>query len=548
MSAIQKNARVATIAILGSRILGLLREQVFAVVFGAGWVWDSYVAAFRIPNLLRDLFAEGALSQSFVTIFSQKTAAGETRQASNLANKLMTLLALVLGIIVAIGIVLAPHIVGIIAQGFVGEKFTLTVLLTRILFPFILFVSLAALLMGMLNARGKFFLPQSASTFFNLTSIVAGLAIATWTAPDYMIHVWGKIAGNPTSPPAADGMVRAIIGMTWGTLLGGLVQWLIQVPALLKMGYRPRVDLKFKDPDLARVLRLTGPAVIGAASVQVNVMVNTFFASSLPDGSIASLNCAFRLMQFPLGVFGVAVAVASAPVLARLIAQPQGAQFRQTLAESLRMSAYLSIPSAVGLIVLAEPIIQLIYQYGHFTALDTSRTAAALSAYAVGIAAYSFIKIYQPAYLAHHDARTPMLVALFSIVLNALVNWFFIRVLGLAHWSLALGTAIVATTDCLLLGFLFRGRARGLWNREMLDAISKITMAAAVMAVATWLTHTSLVPHAGGTDLPSRLTLVIAPMVIAALVYGGATWLLGMDEARALATRLKRLWKRNRSS
>lgn len=520
MSSLKKHSLIASVAIALSRVLGLIREQVFAAFFGASPVQDAFVAAFRIPNLLRDLFAEGALSQSFVAVFSQKMGA-ERKPPYRLANTVLTFILITVGLLTVLGILFSPQIVSLIAAGFEGQKFELTVSLNRILFPFILFASLAALFMGMLNSQNRYFLPQSASSFFNLTSIVAGLGLAFFLEPQLMSSLWNAHDSTQSVDLSLTQMGRAITGMALGTLLGGVVQWLTQYPELKKLGYQIIPNLDFKNPDFVQILKLTGPAILGGAAVQINVMINTYFASYLADGSVSWLNFAFRFMQFPLGVFGVAIATASAPKLASLLGQNRASEFRSTLNESIKMSLFLSIPSLFGLFVLASPIVSLIYEHGHFTASDTHATALALMSYSLGIASYSLIKIYQPAYLAFGDAKTPMLISLLSVLSNFAINWYLVRVLGFAHWGLALGVSVVATLNLLLLVFLFAKKMSGLWQRDVFLSLGRTLLSSFIMvaAVCGALYFCQLLPVTH--KILKQLLEALVPIFI-----GGGTYLL----------------------
>lgn len=487
MSSMKKSVSIATFAILGSRLLGLVREQVFAIFFGASYALDAFNTAFRIPNLLRDLFAEGALSQSFVTVFTQTSASeGNDDKAWRLANHLSALIILSLGIFVILAWIFAPAIVRLLAGGFDGPTHELTVKLTRILLPFILLVSLAALAMGMLNSKNRYFLPQSASTFFNFTSIVIGLTCAFFLAPEYFLSSLEKIRGLEMIDLHADQLPLAITGMAIGTLSGGLIQWLIQLPSLSALGYKFRPKLNVTDPLVKKVLLLTGPAVIGAASVQINVMVNTYFASHMGEGSISYLNYAFRIMQFPLGVFGVAVATVSSPMLARLVAKNQSNDVRSGLQKSLRLSLFLSLPSTMGIIIFAHPIISLIYEHGRFNAQDSLLAAQALQAYATGIAGYSLLKIYQPAFLAYGDSKTSMRIALMSILLNFLCNYVMTQVYHLPFWALALGTGIVANTSVMLHAFLFRIKLPKVWDKTFFSLLMRMLVACLCMSVSAY--------------------------------------------------------------
>jgi len=537
----KKRAFIATLAILGSRVFGLIREQVFAFFFGAGAMLDAFVVAFRIPNLLRDLFAEGALSQSFVAIFSKKLATEGDEEAFALANKVSGFIVLLMAFLVTLGIIFSPQIVRVFATGFTGEKYELTVTLMRIMFPFIFFVSLAALLMGILNAKNKFFIPQSASTFFNITSIVAGLLFAYWLSPDYITQTFRKLMYQE-AVTVSDFLAisNAIAGMALGTVLGGLVQYLIQLPSLFKLGYKPKWDFKLKDDALIKVLKLTGPAIIGGAAVQVNVLVNTEFASFLGNGPVSYLNFAFRFMQFPLGVFGVAIAVASAPALAKMVAQKKTTDFLKTIQGSIQMSLFFSIPSMVGLIFLGQEIISLIYQHGHFSAEDTLQTSLALTAYSFGIASYSLIKIYQPAYLAFHDARTPMRVSIFSILINLGINSLFIFVLKLPFWSLAMGTAVVALVNIFILTVLFRKKMPMIWSDDLVINMMKIVVASTVMGAALYFGLPILSEMFPSISLFNKLLLVFIPLTGAVILYLLLGLIMQIPDARFFLNKLLR--------
>src|SRR5436305_2385212 len=360
---------VVGLAVLSSRVLGLVREMIFAGLFGAGKNLDAFLMAFRVPNLLRDLFAEGALSTAFITTFSKRIAVQGDESAWQLANKVATLTAVFMSAITLLGIWLAPQFIGLMTWwSWSPEKTELTILLTRVMWPFILLVALAALVMGMLNAKNVSGMPAMASTFFNLGSIIAGVAFGWWFDPRF---------GS-----------RALIGLAIGTLVGGLWQLTAQFPSLRRVGYRFRPDFVWRDEGVRKVLSLMAPAVIAASAVQVNVLVNSAFAAQLGDGPVSWLNIAFRLMQLPLGLFGVAVATVTLPLVSRSAALGNTAEFRGALAHSLRLVMLLTIPSAIGLAMLAEPIISVIYQHGRFTADATHQTAGALRFYAIGLVGY----------------------------------------------------------------------------------------------------------------------------------------------------------------
>jgi putative peptidoglycan lipid II flippase len=481
-----RRAGVVSAAVFSSRILGLVREQVFATFFGAGRELDAFVTAFRIPNLLRDLFAEGALSAAFVSTFTQELTRKGDAAAWRLANLVVNALAVIVGACCIAGIVWAPAITAAIAPGFeaIPGKMALTIGLTRLMFPFLLLVALAAVAMGILNTKSRFGIPAAASTFFNLGSIVGGLGCMWWLAPGYFEALRAAAGGGSAPDPALT--ERAITGMAIGTLVGGVCQLLVQMPSLVRVGYRYRPILSVRDPGLRQVLRLMAPATIGAAAVQVNVFVNSNFASYLGDGPVSWLNVAFRFMQLPIGLFGVAVGTVALPALSRHAATGDRGALTRTLRQSLELVAMLCVPAAVGLAVFGVPVIRLIYEHGRFTSADTVAAANALTAYAIGLAGYAGIKVLAPAFYALDNARTPMLVSLLSILVNLTLNWTFVRVVGLGHVGLALSTSAVAIGNCLLL-YAFLRRRVGPLGDGLGWTLVRIGIAAGIMGVVGWL-------------------------------------------------------------
>jgi putative peptidoglycan lipid II flippase len=454
-------AGVVGLAVLCSRVLGLAREQIFAALFGGGRVMDAFTIAFRIPNLLRDLFAEGALSTAFVTVFSKTAAVGDETSAWRLANKIATLTAVTLSLITVLGILSAPWLVAALAPGFDPAKAALTVTLTRVMYPFILLVSLAALVMGMLNARNVFGVPAMASSFFNLGSIVAGVLLGYWLDPHFG--------------------TRAILGLAIGTLVGGALQLCVQLPTLKRQGYRYQPDFHWRDPGVRAVLRLMGPSVIAASTTQVNVLVNSVFASELGDGPTFWLTVAFRLMQLPLGIFGVALGTVALPLLARMAATGNMLAFRTELARGMRLAFLMTIPASVGLIVLAEPIISVLYQHGRFGAHETAESAGALRFYALGLCGYAALKVLVNAFYAIDRRKTPMVVSFLAVALNLALNFVFTRELGWGHRGLAFSTACVATSNFLILYFLMRAHLGRLESRAMARLLAKLALACLVL-------------------------------------------------------------------
>jgi putative peptidoglycan lipid II flippase len=461
---------VVAIAVLSSRVLGLIRETVFAGLFGAGKNLDAFLMAFRLPNLLRDLFAEGALSTAFITTFSKKIAVEGDQSAWRLANKVATLTAVFMSAVTLLGIVFAPQLVDLLTWGaWSPDKTALTILLTRIMWPFMLLVSLAALVMGMLNAKHVFGPPAMASSYFNLGSIIGGVAIGYWLDPHFG--------------------ARSLVGLALGTLIGGAWQLIGQFPSLWRVGYRFRPDLHWRDEGVRTVLTLMGPAVIAASAVQVNVLINSGFAASLGNGPVSWLNIAFRLMQLPLGIFGVAIGTVTLPLVSKSAALGNTAEFRAILARGMRLAFLLTIPSAIGLAMLAAPIISVIYQHGRFTAEMTRQTAGALQFYAIGLVSYAVLKVLTPAFYAVGKRNTPMVVSFFAIGANLFLNWLFTFRLGWGHRGLAFSTSLVATINFLLLYALMRRHTRRLETRQTLAGLGKICLAGAALALVCWLAN-----------------------------------------------------------
>ncbi len=521
---VARSAGIVSIAVMGSRVLGLVREVVFAAVLGAGSLLDSYIVAFRIPNLLRDLFAEGALSIAFVKTFTDYQVNKSEAEAWRLASLIFNALVVILSAISLAGILLAPYLVGIIAPGFAGnpEKLALTTTLTQIMFPFLLLVAMAAVAMGVLNTKGIFGIPASASTVFNIVSILTGLGFAYFLSNGTFTGEW------------------TVIGLSIGTMLGGAAQFLMQVPALLKVGFRFSPLLSFTNPGVRQVFRLMAPAILGTSAVQINVMVNTAFVSDI-TGAQGWLNSAFRLMQLPIGIFGVAVATAAIPALSKFAAQKDIDKFRETLGSSIRLVFLLTLPSACGLIVLGEPIIRLLYEHGKFDPLATNMTAWALAAYAIGLTGYAAIKIISPAFYALDDAKTPMIISLASIAVNAVACYGFRVALshigvteqtpgGFGHVGVALATSTIALVNFLALLILLRRKIKRVEAGKTLVSLFKIGVASALLSAVCYFSYRLLVNYLGAGNILLEAVEVFVPIMLGGIIFLIAAKLLGVAE------------------
>jgi putative peptidoglycan lipid II flippase len=374
--------------------------------------------------------------------------------------------------------------------------------------------------MGMLNAKHVFGVPAMASSFFNLGSIIAGVFFAWWLDPAF----------GP----------RALVGLALGTLVGGFLQLAVQVPSLFKVGYAFRPDFSWRDEGVRKVLQLMGPAIIAASAVQVNVLINSIFASYLQDGAVSWLNIAFRLMQLPLGIFGVAVATVTLPLVSRSAAAGNMPEFRGALAHALRLVMLLTIPSAIGLIILANPIIALIYEHGRFSPFATQQTAAALRFYAFGLVGYSAVKVLAPAFYALDRRNLPMIVSLGSIALNAGLNWLLTFRLNLGHKGLALSTSVVAVTNFALLYAMMRRYAGRLETGAMFSTLAKLLVAGACLGAVCWF-GSRVFFSAGIPDSEThKLIGVLTTVAAGGAVFFGVAYLLRVAELRDIVEVVRR--------
>lgn len=516
------SAGIVSAAVLLSRITGMVREVVMAHLFGAGAANDAFQLAFRIPSLTRNLFAEGALSAALVPVFSRALAAGRKREAAEISSLVATAVFLVVGPLCLLGMLFSPQLVQLLAPGFeqVPGKFALTVLLTRIMFPFLLLVALAAQAMAALNASGSFGVPALASSFFNLGSVACGLALG---------YTVGRGTGH--------GM---IVSMACGVLAGGTLQLLWQLPGMARAGFRFRPRVDWNHPGLRQVVRMMGPALLGNAALQVNLVVNSNLASGIKDaaghvidGPVSWLGYAFRFMQLPVGLFGVAIASATLPSISRSAGLLRMDEFRSTLARSLGTILLLTIPSSVGLAVMGESMIAAVYQGGRFTAYDTHQTALALTCFSAGLAGYSALKTLAGAFYALDDARTPMLVSMASIAVNFAAAYGCVKWAGIGHAGLALSTAAVAVFGAVVLLALLQRRLAGIGLRKLAASAGKIAASAVLMGAVCKLS--SVAVHAAmGSRSHAPLVDVAISIPLGVAVFYAAARLSGVEELEAV--------------
>ena len=490
---------------------------------------DCFYLAYRVPNLLRDLFAEGALSQAFVTTFSKKVKSDGPEDAWVLANRMMTLAAVFMSVVTLVGIGVAPWIVDLLtslsrsgetARDFNTGEISLMVEMVRVMYPFIALVSLSALVMGMLNARDVFGVPALASCYFNIGSMVGGAAIGYWMDPS-----WGP---------------RSLVGFSWGVVIGGVAQLVSQFPALRAVGYRYVADFKWNDSGVRQILKLMGPAVIAASVTQVNVVVNSMFAYGVGEGAVSWLSYAFRLMQLPIGVFGVAVATVTLPALSRAAIGGIDKDFGPTLSKGLKLVMFLVFPATVGLVLLAQPIISLLYERGNFSEVDRVATAGALQAYGAGLLFYAGLKVLQPAFYAIDKRWFPMMASIMALLVNIGCNYLFVFVFKWGHESLALTTSIVASLNFIFLYAMMTRYAGDVGTKGLIVAFLKIGGATGVMAVVCYFGNRMLFGDLTGMGLLLKAALVMGLVGVAAGAYFVSALALRVDEVTEMVALVRK--------
>jgi len=495
---------VATVSgmTLMSRILGLVRDALILALFGAKAETDAFLVAFRIPNLLRRLFAEGAFSQAFVPVLSEyKTRRGEA-ETKQLVDRTASLLAVALVGVTALGVLAAPAIVYISAPGFAAnaEKFDMTAAMLRVTFPYILFISLVSLAGGVLNTWSRFTIPALTPMLLNVAFIVGALFCARF-------------------------FDRPITVLAWAVFAGGVLQLAFQIPALARIGMLPRFDLVFSDPGVHRILLLMGPAVAGVSISQVSLLINTIFASFLESGSVTWLYSADRLMEFPTALLGVALGTVLLPSLSKYHSQAADGEYSKLLDWGLRLTFLLAAPAAVALAILAVPLISTLFHYGEFGERAVLMTRQALVAYSIGLLGLIFVKVLAPGFYARQNIATPVRIAILTLFATQLMNAAFI--VPLKHAGLALAIGLGA---CLNAALLFRKlREHGIYRPQPGWGmfLGRLATALAAMAIALWL---AMGPERWWLDAPgpAKAAAVTGLVLLGAVTYFACLWLLGV--------------------
>ncbi len=515
---VTKAAGVVGGATLLSRILGFVRDMVIAHIFGAGLGSDAFFVAMRVPNLLRRLFAEGSLSIAFIPVFTEYLTVKGREEAFAMARSALRLLSVLLVGVVMLGILLSPVIVRVMAPGFADspDKLELTVLLTRILFPYTFFICIVALSMGILNALGHFAAPALAPVFLNLGIIFSAVILCP------RLEV-----------PS--------VGLAVGVLIGGVMQLVLQVPFLVSRGFRFWEKAGLRHPGINKVGRLMLPTIFGAAVYQINIIIGTLLASTLPEGSVSYLYYADRLVQFPLALFAISTATAVLPSMSRQVAAGDMEGLSDTFGYGMRLILFITIPAMAGLIVLREPIVRLLLQRGAFDAAATALTADALLYYGIGLWAFSGVRIVVSTFYALSDTKTPVKTAVISIVCNLILALVLMG--PLSHGGLALATSLSSVINLLILVYVLTRRLpRVAWGDIALSAI-KATIASAIMGGVVYVVSRGVIPPAGGSFV--GLGLGVATTIAAGcVVYFLSARLVGSPELASALLLIKKRVKR----
>ncbi|GAB4418514.1 MAG: murein biosynthesis integral membrane protein MurJ [Thermodesulfovibrionales bacterium] len=497
-----------------SRILGYVKDMILARYFGATGLSDTFFVAFRIPNLLRELFAEGSMSSAFIPVLTEYQTKHGPDEAKRLVRITFTFILLFVGLICLIGIISAPAVVTMIAPGFLNdrEKFSLTVLLTRVMFPFLLFISLAALMMGALNTRRVFFVPALAPAMLNITIIV-------------MVLLFVPLLEQP------------IVAVALGVTLGGLVQFAFQLPSFFRRDYDLKLDYEFRHPGLKRMSLLILPATIGMAVSQINIFVSTILASFLPQGSITYLYYSMRLIQFPIGIFGVAMGMAALPALSEHAVKGDMDKLRGDFSFALRLLFFITVPAMAGLIALREPIVNVLFQRGVFDYAATIGTSEALLFYSMGIWAIVGVRVVTATFYSLNDTKTPVKVAVIAMIANILIS---ITLMGpLKHSGLAFANAISSGVNFTLLFYFLRRRLGRIDARRILRSFIRICIASGIMAVFGWLMLHGEAWKVSGKIVEKAVYLSVT-IVLCLAIYSAVCLLLKSDEIDYIYRVIKR--------
>jgi len=503
---VAKAAGIVGIATLASRLMGYVRDMAMSWGFGTSVAADAFYVAYRIPNLLRELLAEGSMSAAFIPVFTETLTKESRESARQLADAVFAWLLVVLAVLTGLGVLFAPFVVKGIAWGFRTEpdKYLMTVTLTRLMFPYLFFIGLAALAMGMLNSLRAFLTPALSPVMLNIMTI-SSVVLSMWLLP------------NP------------IYGVAAGVVLGGMCQFLIQLPGLKKQGMMIRPRFEPGHPGVGRIARLAGPVFLSSSVTQLNIFISTILASFLGTGSITYLFYGMRFIHFPLGIFGIAIATAVLPTMSAQAARKEMADFRETLSLGLRLVFFIMFPAMAGLATLRVPIVNLLLEHGQFDRLSTAGVAAALLCYSAGLWAFAGVRIVAQAFYSLQDTKTPVRIAVAALAMNIALSMALMGPLG--HGGLALATSLAAMLNLGLLTAALRKKIGRMDGRQILKSLLKIVPTSAVMGLIGWWISTNPVWSQGGSTL-YKAKLLGAGMGASILFYIVAMWVLRSDELK----------------
>ncbi len=516
-----RSTGIVAAATLASRIMGFIRDMIVASCFGASASLDGFFVAFRIPNLLRRLLAEGALTISFIPVYTEYLVNRGESGAMELAQKTLSILLMALFGITLAGIVFSPQIISLFAYGFTDAGvISLTVQLNRIMFPYLVFVGIVAFAMGVLNSHNYFFAPAFAPVLLNVGFIIGALWFSTFFR-------------------------EPLFGLAWGVILGGLLQTALQVPYMVKSGFRMRLSLDFRHPGIRKIFRMMAPAVFGIAIYQINIFMSTMLASMLPGGSISYLYYSDRITEIVLGVFIVSIGNVILPEMSRATAREDGEALRSIYLRSVSAALFVALPAAAALMAIGGPVISVLFMRGRFTEYHGEMVTRALFFASMGIGSIALLRITTPTFYALQDTRTPVLTSAVSFSLNIILGYVLMQT-KLRHAGLTLANSVAVTVQVVILVVALSRRFGGMRYKDLVLPAARFLLASAVMAAVIFF-MSGTVDWARGPL--SQRVLVLALMIAAGgAVYFICCGLLGVEEIRYLRQRLAGLRKRHTTS
>lgn len=514
---VARAAGLIMVSMMLSRILGYVRDVVIYSKFGQVYLTDAYNAAFSIPDFLYYLLVGGALSSAFIPVFSGYIATNKEEDGWDVASTIFNLVMILMLVGIAVGFIFTPQLINILVPGFNKEGFELTVLLTRIMFVQSFFMGLSGISQGILHSYKHFLAPALGSVLYNLGIIVFGLLFVE---------------------------TMGIMGFTIGVVLGSIVNFLVQVPALLKIGLKYKPTINLKHPGVKKIGLLIMPVLIGLSVNHLNLFVNQNLASSLPEGMLSALRAAQRIMQLPIGVFAIAVALAVFPTLTGQAARKETEAFKQTMSMGVRTVIFITLPAAIGLIVLRVPVVRALFQQGEFTVGNTEATAYALLFYSIGLIGYSAQQVLNRAFYALQNTKIPVFVGIVTVLINLVLNFLLIK--PLAQGGLALAYSIAGLANMVMLLIFLRIKIGNIDGRKMLASFSKTLFASLVMAVVVYFLSYLIEVNFDIQSKTIQIIQVIIPVLIGAVIYGATAWMMKMEEAQMAMGILMRKIRRKR--